>query len=161
MQTAPPISETRVKRLTPSENIANAWYSAVTLRDYAVWSFGGALARPLSHLIGRPNASMAEGGSWRGQAQGPESGRRNLKIRTQLNAESNTAEVSVADCGSGIPEENLTSIFDAFFSTKPQGTGLGLPIAQTIINSYGGTIWAENRNHGAVFCFRLPLLRAS
>jgi signal transduction histidine kinase len=86
-----------------------------------------------------------------------EAGPRNLKIRTQHNAESGTAEVTVADSGKGIPEENLTSVFDAFFTTKPQGTGLGLPIARTIIQTYGGTIWAENRDRSAVFSFRLPL----
>jgi signal transduction histidine kinase len=90
-----------------------------------------------------------------------DTGPRNLNIRTQQNAESGTAEVTVADSGKGIPEENLTSVFDAFFTTKPQGTGLGLPIARTIIQTYGGTIWAENRDRSAVFCFRLPLVKAA
>jgi signal transduction histidine kinase/ABC-type uncharacterized transport system substrate-binding protein len=82
----------------------------------------------------------------------------NLTIRTRLNAECDHAEVRVSDSGKGIPGENLNSIFDAFVTTKPQGTGLGLPIARTIIESYGGTIWAENRHiRGAVFCFTLPL----
>jgi signal transduction histidine kinase len=89
-----------------------------------------------------------------------QAGPRNLKIRTQHNAETGTAEVTVADSGKGIPEENLASVFDAFFTTKPQGTGLGLPIARTIIQTYGGTIWAENRDRSAVFCFRLPLVKA-
>jgi signal transduction histidine kinase/ABC-type uncharacterized transport system substrate-binding protein len=82
----------------------------------------------------------------------------NLTIRTRLNAERDHAEVRVSDSGKGIPGENLDSIFDAFVTTKPQGTGLGLPIARTIIESYGGTIWAENRHiRGAAFCFTLPL----
>jgi signal transduction histidine kinase len=85
----------------------------------------------------------------------------NLTIRTRRNAEYDVAEVRVSDSGKGIPGENLTSIFDAFVTTKPQGTGLGLPIARTIIESYGGTIWAENRQRGAVFCFTLPLVRVS
>jgi signal transduction histidine kinase len=82
---------------------------------------------------------------------------RNLTIRTHRNAKPDVAEVSVSDSGTGIREENLAHIFDAFVTTKPQGTGLGLPIARTIIESYGGTIWAENRLRGAVFCFTLPL----
>jgi signal transduction histidine kinase len=82
---------------------------------------------------------------------------RDLKIRTHLNAGSGTADVTISDSGKGVPEENLTSIFEAFFTTKPQGTGLGLPIARTIVESYGGRIWAENRGTGAAFCFRLPL----
>ena len=88
-----------------------------------------------------------------------EPGPRNLTIRTRRNAEYDVAEVRVSDSGKGIPEDNLTNIFDAFVTTKPQGTGLGLPIARTIVESYGGTIWAENRHRGAVFSFRLPLAR--
>ena len=86
---------------------------------------------------------------------------RNLTIRTYRNAEHDDAEVRVSDSGTGIREENLARIFDAFVTTKAQGTGLGLPIARTIIESYGGTIWAENRLRGAVFCFTLPLASAN
>jgi signal transduction histidine kinase len=93
--------------------------------------------------------------------EGCEVGPRNLEIQTQHNAKSGTAEVTVADSGKGIPEENLTSVFDPFFTTKPQGTGLGLPIARTIIETYGGTIWAENRDRSAVFSFRLPLVKVT
>jgi len=83
----------------------------------------------------------------------------NLTIRTRRNAEHDVAEVRISDSGKGIPEKDLTSIFDAFVTTKPQGTGLGLPIARTILESYGGDIWAENRQRGAVFSFRLPLAK--
>ena len=85
----------------------------------------------------------------------------NLTIRTSQNAESDLVEVRVSDSGKGIPDANLASIFDAFVTSKPQGTGLGLAIARTILESYGGDIWAENRQHGAVFCFRLPLAKAA
>jgi len=78
---------------------------------------------------------------------------RNLTISTLRKA--NFAEVRISDSGTGIA--NLTTIFDAFVTTKPQGTGLGLPIARTIIESYGGAIWAENRQRGAVLCFTVPL----
>jgi signal transduction histidine kinase len=87
-------------------------------------------------------------------------GPHNLTIRTRRNVEGDVAEVRVSDSGTGIPEKDLIHIFDAFVTTKPQGTGLGLPIARTIIESYGGTIWAENRMRGAVFCFTLPLASA-
>ena len=85
----------------------------------------------------------------------------NLTIRTLRNAERGFAEVRVSDSGTGIPEESLKRIFDPFVTTKRQGTGLGLPIARTIIESYGGTIWAENCQRGAMFCFTLPLVRAA
>jgi signal transduction histidine kinase/ABC-type uncharacterized transport system substrate-binding protein len=81
----------------------------------------------------------------------------NLTIRTNRNAKCDVAEVRISDSGKGIPEKALTSIFEAFVTTKPQGTGLGLPIARTIVESYRGDIWAENRMRGAVFSFRLPL----
>jgi signal transduction histidine kinase/ABC-type uncharacterized transport system substrate-binding protein len=86
-----------------------------------------------------------------------EPGPHNLTIRTRRDVERDVAEVRVSDSGTGIREEDLAHIFDAFVTTKPQGTGLGLPIARTIIESYGGAIWAENRLRGAVFCFTLPL----
>ena len=85
---------------------------------------------------------------------------RNLTIRTRRNAERDVAEVRISDSGTGIRQENLAHIFDPFVTTKPQGMGLGLPIARTIIESCGGTIWAENRLRGAVFCFTLPLVSA-
>jgi signal transduction histidine kinase len=67
-------------------------------------------------------------------------------------------EVSVTDSGPGIPTDKLHAVFDTFFTTKPQGTGLGLSIARTIIETYGGKIWAENRpGGGATFRFTLPL----
>ena len=69
-------------------------------------------------------------------------------------------ELSVTDSGTGIPKDRLNKIFDAFYTTKRQGTGLGLSIARTIVETYGGKIWAENRSAGgARFCFTLPLSR--
>ena len=70
-------------------------------------------------------------------------------------------EVSVTDTGKGIPQDKLNEVFDTFFTTKRQGTGLGLSIARTIIENYGGKIWAENRTGGgAAFRFTLPLCKA-
>jgi len=71
-------------------------------------------------------------------------------------------EVSVSDAGTGIPEDKLGEIFDTFYTTKEHGTGLGLSIARTIVETYGGKIWAENRPEGgAVLRFTLPLIRQS
>ncbi|WP_375787809.1 ATP-binding protein [Bradyrhizobium sp. Pha-3] len=84
---------------------------------------------------------------------------RNLSIRTAL-ADADSVEVRISDSGPGIPNNKLASIFNAFVTTKPQGTGLGLPIARTILESYGGELWAENRPRGAVFSFKLPLAKA-
>ena len=69
-----------------------------------------------------------------------------------------TVEVSVSDTGTGIPEDKFGQIFETFYTTKEQGTGLGLSVARTIIETYEGKIWAENQaGGGAVFCFTLPL----
>ncbi|WOH74042.1 sensor histidine kinase [Bradyrhizobium sp. NDS-1] len=82
-----------------------------------------------------------------------------LTIRTNL-TDTGKVEARISDSGPGISNEQLTEIFDAFVTTKPQGTGLGLPIARTIVESYGGELWAESRMRGAVFSFTLPLARA-
>jgi signal transduction histidine kinase len=83
-----------------------------------------------------------------------------MSIKTAL-VDNTVVEVSVVDTGAGIPPERLNKIFDAFYTTKRQGTGLGLSIARTIIETYGGKIWAENRaSGGAMFCFTLPLSKA-
>ncbi len=67
-------------------------------------------------------------------------------------------EVMVSDSGPGIPRDSLKRIFETFYTTKANGTGLGLSIARTIVETYGGRIWAENREGGgAVFRFTLPL----
>ncbi len=83
----------------------------------------------------------------------------NLTIRTNL-ADTGDVEARISDSGTGIPNDKLASIFNAFVTTKPQGTGLGLPIARTILESYGGELWAENRTRGAVFSFKLPPAKA-
>ena len=69
-------------------------------------------------------------------------------------------EVAVSDNGPGIPAEKLGRLFEAFFTTKPQGMGLGLPISRTIIEAHGGRIWAENdAERGATFRFTLPVAK--
>ncbi len=82
---------------------------------------------------------------------------RNVTVRASRSGTS-AVELKVSDTGKGIPEADLTRIFETFFTTKPEGTGLGLPIARTIIEGYGGTLRAENGvGGGAMFSFTLPL----
>ncbi|MGO7333513.1 sensor histidine kinase [Rhizobium leguminosarum] len=67
------------------------------------------------------------------------------------------AELRVSDTGDGIPEERLIRIFEPFYTTKQAGTGLGLSIARAIIETYGGTICADNRPEGGGSVFRMVL----
>jgi C4-dicarboxylate-specific signal transduction histidine kinase len=65
--------------------------------------------------------------------------------------------VSVSDTGVGLPPQQAEQIFNAFFTTKPHGTGMGLRISRSIIESHGGRLWASNNSsRGACFCFTLP-----
>ena len=64
---------------------------------------------------------------------------------------------SVSDTGVGLPPEHTDQIFTAFFTTKPHGTGMGLAISRSIIESHGGRLWAgANKGCGATFLFTLP-----
>ncbi len=64
----------------------------------------------------------------------------------------------VRDTGDGIATHHLASLFDAFFTTKRDGTGIGLSISRTIVEAHKGKIWAQNLPHdGACFCFTLPM----
>jgi signal transduction histidine kinase len=84
---------------------------------------------------------------------------RRLAFQTRLTQESKV-ELSISDTGRGIPSEKLVGVFEAFYTTKQTGTGLGLPIARMIVETYAGKIWADNRPEGgAVFRFVLPLAR--
>ena len=65
--------------------------------------------------------------------------------------------VAVADAGTGLDPANVDRIFEGFFTTKPEGIGIGLTISRSIIEAHGGTLWATpNRPHGSVFQFTLP-----
>ena len=65
--------------------------------------------------------------------------------------------ISVSDTGVGIPTDKVDRIFDTFFTTKPQGTGMGLAISRSIVESHGGRLWAtSNSGRGSTFRFTLP-----
>lgn len=68
--------------------------------------------------------------------------------------------IAVEDCGAGIADGELESVFDAFFTTKSDGLGLGLAICRSIVVAHGGRLWAtRNATRGATFHFTLPILR--
>ena len=69
-------------------------------------------------------------------------------------------EIAIGDTGPGIPPEVGRRLFEQFFTTKPQGTGLGLPISRQIVEEHGGRIdWESIPGAGATFTVRLPLKR--
>lgn len=82
---------------------------------------------------------------------------RNLTVRSQLSDQGNIV-VNVADSGIGLDPANRDRIFDSFFTTKPEGMGMGLAISNTIIQAHHGQLWAKSGSpFGAVFGFTLPL----
>jgi hypothetical protein len=82
---------------------------------------------------------------------------RELTIKSEPSADNRHLLISVSDTGMGLAPDQADQIFRAFFSTKPEGTGMGLPISRSIIESHGGRLWAtSNELRGAVFQFTLP-----
>ncbi|TIM37456.1 ATP-binding protein, partial [Mesorhizobium sp.] len=85
---------------------------------------------------------------------------RELHIATN-STDSQSVLVLVADSGPGLASTNYERLFDAFYTTKPTGLGMGLPICRTIIEAHGGQLWASaNLPRGAVFQFTVPILPA-
>ena len=81
---------------------------------------------------------------------------RELAVKSQR-TEKEEVVVSVSDTGVGLPRQQADQIFNAFFTTKPNGTGMGLRISRSIVESHGGRLWAaDNSPRGASFCFTLP-----
>jgi PAS domain S-box-containing protein len=84
-------------------------------------------------------------------------GTRELIINSQR-TENEQLMVSVGDTGVGLPAQQVDRIFDAFFSTKAHGTGLGLRISRSIVESHGGRLWSgDNSPRGALFHLTLPI----
>jgi signal transduction histidine kinase len=79
-----------------------------------------------------------------------------LTVRSQRDEEGRPL-ISVSDVGRGLPVGVGDKIFDAFYTTKPQGTGMGLAISRSIVASHGGRLWAAaNSGQGTTFYFTLP-----
>ena len=81
---------------------------------------------------------------------------REISVRSQP-AENEQLIVSISDTGTGLPPQRAEQIFDAFFTTKVHGIGMGLRISRSIVESHGGRLWAaSNSPHGTTFSFTLP-----
>jgi signal transduction histidine kinase len=85
--------------------------------------------------------------------------KRRVVICTTCAANSSVA-VSVRDYGSGLPDD-VDKVFAHFYSTKPNGMGMGLTIVRSIVEAHGGKLNAENSDEGARFFFRLPVAEKS
>ncbi len=84
-------------------------------------------------------------------------GNRQLRVKTML-CDPDTVQVDVSDSGTGIQAEHLEQVFEPFFTTRPEGMGLGLAISRSIVQTHGGRLWATaNRDRGCTFHFTLPV----
>jgi PAS domain S-box-containing protein len=89
---------------------------------------------------------------------------RRVEIRVVVDTQDGhpSLTIRVADRGVGLKREDTPRLFEAFYTTKPHGMGLGLAISRSIVEAHGGRLWAEpNHEKGAVFAFRLPAAQAA
>ncbi len=83
--------------------------------------------------------------------------KRRVTVRTKM--EEPRVNVEVVDAGHGVSEQQFAHLFDAFFTTKPTGMGMGLSISRSIIEAHSGELWAtRNAESGMTFRFWLPLV---
>ena len=84
-----------------------------------------------------------------------------LRVRSQ-SGEPGAVLITVEDSGPGLAPEAVDRLFEAFFTTKPSGMGMGLSICRSIVEAHGGRLWASQRSpHGAVFQFTVPVAARS
>jgi C4-dicarboxylate-specific signal transduction histidine kinase len=82
---------------------------------------------------------------------------RELCVRTEVNAR-HAVQVTIQDSGMGLDPKNIEQLFEPFYTTKPQGLGMGLSISRSIIEAHSGHLWAEpGERYGATFRFTLPV----
>jgi signal transduction histidine kinase len=91
---------------------------------------------------------------------GSDGGTQELRVGTELDA-SGGILVTVRDTGPGLDSASVDRLFEAFYTTKPSGLGMGLAICRSIIEAHGGRLWATaSEPRGAVFQFTLPAEKA-
>ncbi len=92
------------------------------------------------------------------QALEDSEGERQIVVRTYRAEDMKRVEISITDSGPGLPTEYLDHLFEPFFSTKPDGVGMGLPISRSLIEGQGGRLWVVPGSlGGACFRFTLPI----
>ena len=116
-----------------------------------VWADSIMIEQVICNLVRNAVEAMAEARAWR----------REVSIRTRRQ-EDGTVEIEVGDSGPGIDGAVIDQVFDQFFTTKPEGVGMGLSISRSIVESHGGSIRAESRaGSGATFRFTLQAIPVS
>jgi two-component system sensor kinase FixL len=133
-------SEASVKRVTVECAVAHSLPP--------VWGDRVHLSQVLLNLVVNAIEASAQAGDMRHR----------VSIRASVVAAGGSCEVCVSDTGPGIPPDQLSRIFEPFFTSKSEGMGMGLSISRAIVEAHGGQLWAENdARGGATFHFTVPL----
>lgn len=134
----------QIKHHVSLEGVEVRWEPATV--DIALEADENQLQQVFTNLIINAVQAMEKGGT--------------LTIRTALGSGGDSCRIEIGDTGSGIPPEQINDIFTPFFTTKQNGTGLGLSVSYGIVKDHGGTIAVRSEpGAGAVFVITLPLSR--
>jgi len=135
--------------LTRNEMLKNSVLVQTRLTDNlpSIWGDRVQLQQVILNLIMNAIEAMSEAAE----------GSRELLI-SSCKFESDGLLIAVSDTGPGLPPANPVRIFEAFYTTKSHGLGMGLSICRSIVEAHGGQLWATpSEPHGAVFCMMLPI----
>jgi signal transduction histidine kinase len=122
------------------------------LEDHVPFIFGDALHLQQVFMNLLVNAMEALSEKPHGEA-------RTLLVASQYDAQTCQAVIIFKDNGPGITNEHQAKIFDLFFSTKSQGSGIGLALCHDLVNEHGGSIIVESNHEGTIFTVKLPCVR--
>jgi PAS domain S-box-containing protein len=127
----------------------------------AIEAMSGVTEGPRELLVSSEKVTAVPGPASAGEQKKPKAStapNADLSDIALATSEQSHVLVSLADSGSGLNLNNLDQIFDAFYTTKPQGLGMGLSISRSIVKAHGGRLWAmTNVPKGALFQFTLPI----